>query len=411
MYRLNGTEVERDDLFRFRLYPKAGAPDGLDPIHFAAETIGQGLAAQKYAGTFYADSAIPSMALVSDQSITREQAQMTRLNWEAAHKGRRGTAVMGNGLKPVPLNVDPEKAQVVESQRFTLQQVARYFGIPPELIGADSGNPKSYNNQESRDLDYLKYGVGSKIAKLETALNALMPRAQYVKFNTGALLRTDTKTRYETHEIGIRAGFLTVNEARALEDWSRCRTGRPARPGWRWSRRDPQPRDRRGAPPPRRRHRPARVRHARPVRRDRRGHRVRQDVPGGLRPARAGRRGGRAADVELCALHPRSGDVLPVGITTAFTDTAAGLDGEWEILPTEFGSDVLTLIRAKAVRYLSAGFVEGRNRWHSRDAVTRVTASLDHASVVRRPAYPNARLVPLRASTTLRQLIARMRLR
>jgi phage portal protein BeeE len=48
---------------------------------------------------------------------------------------------------------------LIESQRFTIQQVARYFGIPPELIGADSGNPKSYNNQESRDLDYLKYGV------------------------------------------------------------------------------------------------------------------------------------------------------------------------------------------------------------------------------------------------------------
>jgi phage portal protein BeeE len=53
---------------------------------------------------------------------------------------------MGSGLKPVPLTVDPEKAMLIESQRFTIQQVARYFGIPPELIGADSGNPKSYNN-------------------------------------------------------------------------------------------------------------------------------------------------------------------------------------------------------------------------------------------------------------------------
>jgi phage portal protein BeeE len=45
-----------------------------------------------------------------------------------------------------------------------------------------------------------------------------MPRAQYVKFNTGSLLRTDTKSRYEAHAIAIAAGFLTVNEVRELED-------------------------------------------------------------------------------------------------------------------------------------------------------------------------------------------------
>jgi HK97 family phage portal protein len=217
VYRLDGQEIDRDDLWRFRLCPAAGAV-GLDPIRFAAEIIGAGLAAQQYGSTFYRDSAIPSMALVTEQPLTQTQAQGLRDIWELSHKGRRGTAVMGNGLKPVPLTVDPEKAMLIESQRFTIQQVARYFGIPPELIGADAGNPKTYSNQESRDLDLLKYSVGSKIAKLETALNGLMPRAQYVKLNTGALLRTDTKTRMETHEIAIRSGLSTINERRALED-------------------------------------------------------------------------------------------------------------------------------------------------------------------------------------------------
>jgi hypothetical protein len=51
---------------------------------------------------------------------------------------------------------------------------------------------------------------------------------------------------------------------------------------------------------------------------------------------------------------------------------------------------VLTLVRDKALRNLSAGFAEGRNRWHTRDRVTRLSTTLDHAALVRRGAYPGA---------------------
>jgi HK97 family phage portal protein len=218
VHRLDGREVDPDSLWRFRLYPSAGTPAGLDPIGYAAETIGQALAAQRYGAAYFRDAAAPSTVLASDQIVTPAQAQATAAVWEHAHKGRRGTAVLGNGLKPLPLIVTPEQSQFLEAQRFSLQQTCRYFGVPPEMIGADSGNPKTYANLEQRNLDFLTFGVGPKLGRLETALNGLVPRGQFVKFNTGALLRTDLKSRYESYEVGIRAGFLTVNEARALED-------------------------------------------------------------------------------------------------------------------------------------------------------------------------------------------------
>jgi phage head maturation protease len=103
---------------------------------------------------------------------------------------------------------------------------------------------------------------------------------------------------------------------------------------------------------------------------------------------------GRAGEIELTMLHPRSGRDVPVGITTALQDTPTGLDGEWQVLDTEHGRDALTLVRAKAMRFLSAGFAEvpGGNRWHSRDRVTRTLATLDHVAVVRRGAYAGAML-------------------
>jgi uncharacterized protein len=119
----------------------------------------------------------------------------------------------------------------------------------------------------------------------------------------------------------------------------------------------------------------------------------------------------RADQVELTALHPRSGAELPIGVTTKLVDTPTGLDGEWRVSETSFGDEVLTLVRDKALRSLSAGFAEGTNRWHTRERVTRLTASLDHAALVRRGAYPGARLRTAEQQHDPLLLLCRMRLR
>ena len=89
VHRLDGRTIDADDLWRFRLYPAAGTPAGLGPIGYAAETIGQALAAQRYGATFFADSAIPSMALPSDQNISSAQAHEAKAMWEHAQRPPR----------------------------------------------------------------------------------------------------------------------------------------------------------------------------------------------------------------------------------------------------------------------------------------------------------------------------------
>jgi HK97 family phage portal protein len=102
--------------------------------------------------------------------------------------------------------------------RLNTQQIARIYAIPPEMIGADSGNAMTYSNIEARDLSFLKYALQPWLGRLERAMNTLVPRGQYVKFNAGGLLRTDTLNRYQAHAIALDQGFLTLNEVRDLED-------------------------------------------------------------------------------------------------------------------------------------------------------------------------------------------------
>ena len=94
VHRLDGRVVDADDLWRFRLYPAAGTPAGLGPIGYAAETIGQALAAQRYGATFFADSAIPPWRSSRDQNIAIGAGPRPR-PCGSTHKGPRGTAVLG----------------------------------------------------------------------------------------------------------------------------------------------------------------------------------------------------------------------------------------------------------------------------------------------------------------------------
>jgi HK97 family phage portal protein len=226
-WRLDGQQIDTADLWHFRRYPVAGRPLGLSPIAYAAESIGLGLAAQQYGAGFFGDDATPAGLLVTDTVVTAEQAYDLHERWKGLRGGRKGIAVLGSGAKFQQIAISPEESQFLETQRFTVQQVARIYGIPPELIGADSGNSMTYSNIETRDLTVLKYAVGPWLKRLETRLSMLLPRGMYAKFNAGALLRTDLKTRYESYEIGLRAGFLTLDETRELEDREPLPAGTP----------------------------------------------------------------------------------------------------------------------------------------------------------------------------------------
>jgi HK97 family phage portal protein len=218
IWRLDGQEIDRTELWHRRAYPLPGEPLGLSPIAYFANTIGLGLAAEQYGSKFFRDSAIPTGVLTTDEPLTQEQAEVALALWDAANRDRRKTAVLGSDLKFQAISIPPGDTQLIDQMRLNVQQIARIFGVPPEMVGSDSGVSMTYSNVESRDLSFLKYSLQPWLGRLERAMNTLVPRGQYVKFNAAALLRTDTLNRYQAHAIALENGFLTLNEVRDLED-------------------------------------------------------------------------------------------------------------------------------------------------------------------------------------------------
>jgi HK97 family phage portal protein len=215
--RIGGEPYDRADLFHVKAYPFPGSMLGLSPIAYAREAIGLGLGAEKYGAKFFGDSGIPSGYLHADQRVGDDQAKKLKAEWEKAHKGKRGTAVLG-GVKYQNLSIAPDEAQFIETQKFSVSTICRFYGVAPEMMGGETAGHMAYSSPEMRSTDFLQFTLRPWLHRVERAVSGLLPRTQKARFNAGGFVRATLRDRYEAHRTGIEAGFLTVNEARELED-------------------------------------------------------------------------------------------------------------------------------------------------------------------------------------------------
>jgi HK97 family phage portal protein len=216
-YRLNGKELDPADVWHVRAYTFPGAVLGLSSVEYARQTIGLGLAAEKFGAQWFGEGSIPSGVLYADRDPGREAVKKLHAEWLAARKDNRKPAVL-SGVQFEPISVRPEESQFLGTLDANVNSIARLFGVPPEMIAGTTAGPLAYTSPEMRSLDLLTYTVRGWLVRLENAISALLPSTQFARFNAAGMVRVDLKTRYEAHEIALRAGFLTINEVRALED-------------------------------------------------------------------------------------------------------------------------------------------------------------------------------------------------
>jgi HK97 family phage portal protein len=218
-YQLSGETIPTENVLHIRGFMKPGAVAGSAPLTMQRETIGLGIAAQKFGAQWFGDGAHPSAVLTTDSQIDEAQATTIKARFIAAIRGSREPAVLGAGMKYQQIQVAANESQFLETHQAVVNDIARAFGIPAEMIGGGGqGSSLTYSNREQSAIDFLTFSVNPWLVRLESAISAQLPRDTFVKFNPDALLRTDTKTRYEAHSTALAGHFLTIDEVRALED-------------------------------------------------------------------------------------------------------------------------------------------------------------------------------------------------
>jgi HK97 family phage portal protein len=216
--RRRGVELDPADVWHVRAYSFPGSAVGLSPVEYARQSIGLGLASQRFGVQFFEDGAHPSGLLTSEQAMTLETARDAKARFVESFRGKREPAVLGQGMKYQQIQVSPEESQFIDTQKFSVAQVARIFGVPAEMIGGETGHALTYVNSEAQALDFLRYSVSPWLVRLERALERLLPAGTVAKFNPNAILRATTTERFAAYQVALAAGFMTLDEVRALED-------------------------------------------------------------------------------------------------------------------------------------------------------------------------------------------------
>lgn len=226
-YKLEGEgrALTSDEIVHVPDLVPPGQVRGVSRVKALKESFGLALALEKFAATFFGQGTNLSGVIEVDGNLTREQAEALASGFDNRHKGwRRGhrTGVLTGGAKFKTTQIDPQQAQAIEARRMAVEDIARAFNVPPHLLGLPGYN-SSYASVEQTNLAWVTHGLRPVIQKIEGAFSPLLQRSPnsqgaFLKFNLDGLLRADLETRMSAYSKGLQGGFLTINEARALED-------------------------------------------------------------------------------------------------------------------------------------------------------------------------------------------------
>ena len=215
-YTVNGATIGPDEILHLRWWTPPQAAVGLSPIAMQKTTIGLALAMERHLAQFYGEGATPSSVLEVEGDLTADQAKALQATWETQNRRRRRPAVLTNGMKWRSISDDAASMEMNASRELQIAQVARIFRVPAYMIGA-RGESNTYTNNESAGQHFVTYTLLPWLRRIETALSGLMAAPRELMFDTAGFLRADQINRYRAHQLGISSGFLTPNEARAVE--------------------------------------------------------------------------------------------------------------------------------------------------------------------------------------------------
>lgn len=216
-------ELTQDEIWHVRLFTLDGLV-GLNPIAYARQAISLGLSTEEHGARLFENGAVTSGVLSTEQQLTDAAFARVKNQFNGEHIGLANAykpMVLEMGLQWKPISLNAEDSQFLETRRFQRDEICAIYRVPPHLVA--NMDKASFNNTETMGLQFLNYSLVPYITRIESRIlvGLLSEDDQanhYPKFNVGALLRADIKTRYEQYGKGIQWGILSPNDSRELED-------------------------------------------------------------------------------------------------------------------------------------------------------------------------------------------------
>ena len=189
----------------------------------AREAISMGLAMEGYGAAFFGNDAQPGMVLLHPGTLSEPAQERLKKKWNENHRGvdkSHRVSVLEEGMDIKTYSIPPEEAQFLQSRKFQITDIARWFRVPPHKIG--DLERATFSNIEAQNIDFVTQSIIPWGVRWEQEADRKLLRSSdtghFTSINFNGLLRGDSKARGQFYRLMQGIGVLSINEIRELEN-------------------------------------------------------------------------------------------------------------------------------------------------------------------------------------------------
>lgn len=199
---------------------------GLSPVAYGMNVMGQAITTDRASAAAFAQGMRASGFVKSPDTLKEKQREDIKKSLEA-FRGTEGAGrvmVLEAGMAFEALSMNPADAQMLESRNFNIEEICRWFRVPPFMVGHSEKSTSWGTGIEQQMIGFITFVLRPWCVRIEQAISKslLKPveRARYfAEFSLDGLMRGDSAARAAFYAVMVNNGILTRDEVRGLENW------------------------------------------------------------------------------------------------------------------------------------------------------------------------------------------------
>lgn len=201
---------------------------GDNVIARAAKTLGLAAAQERFSASFFGQGAQPIGTLEYPGKLDGPTHQRLKDDWADKYKGPENAhkpLILEAGMKFVPISTDPQKAQLTEGKQFSVEEICRWFGVPPHKV--QHLLHATFSNIEHSSIEFVRDSLTPWARRFEQEADAKLfdqTRGPFkvTEIDLRPLLRGDALSRAQAQASWRQNGIMSANEIRRDEGLDDC---------------------------------------------------------------------------------------------------------------------------------------------------------------------------------------------
>lgn len=196
---------------------------GMMPMKTGRDVIGSAMAVEESAAKIFEQGLQSSGFLSADNALSDEQRERLR-GYMASFTGSKNAGkimVLEGGLKYQGVTMNPEDAQMLESRAFSIEEICRWFRVPPFMVGHTTKQSSWASSLEGMNLQFLTHTLRPLLVNIEQEIGRCLLDSDdevFAEFSVEGLLRADSAGRAAYYTSALQNGWMSRNDVRRLEN-------------------------------------------------------------------------------------------------------------------------------------------------------------------------------------------------